>query len=357
MLAGMNPRPQGIPLRPDPAARRDAYIRSLARACIATAVAASERPLRAADYAKRAWGDDHIADMVLRAAVTPASLAGNSALTSVSQAFLAALVPASAGADLLARGIGLDFGSAASIRVPAIALPTADFVGEGAPAPTQIAPTSAGPTLTPHKIMVLTSLTNELLRSSDAEDLVRQVLVEATAPALDKALFSATAATSDRPAGLLNGITGLTPASSASAKEQILVDDMQALVAAVAPVAGNNNLVAIASPDAAVALRLRVFREDLPILMSSSLAARTVIVVVPSAIVSAVSGPPQIDASTQAAFVRDTTPQEIVTAAGTVATSVGSTYQTDETLLRLRWPITWALRDPRALSFMVGVNW
>src|SRR5262245_59143749 len=50
---------------------------------------------------------------------------------------------------------------------------------------------------------------------------------------------------------------------------------------------------------------------------------------------------PVVDASAQTAFVRDTVPQDIVTTPGVVATSVGSVYQTDETLLRLRWPITW----------------
>jgi len=87
------------------------------------------------------------------------------------------------------------------------------------------------------------------------------------------------------------------------------------------------------------------------------LPARTVIMVATNAIVSAVDGAPVVDASTQSAFVRDTVPQEIVTAAGTVATSVGSTFQTDETLLRLRWPIAWALRSSAGLAYMQNVNW
>ena len=76
-----------------------------------------------------------------------------------------------------------------------------------------------------------------------------------------------------------------------------------------------------------------------------------------NAIVSAVEGAPQIDASSQASFVPDTVPQEIVTSAGTKATSVGSLYQADEVALRLRWPITWALRASNGLAWMTNVNW
>jgi hypothetical protein len=351
-------KPVPIPLRPDPDARREAHVRSLTRACIATGIASfDKRQIHAEQYAKTAWGDDHIANMVLRAAVSPASLAGNAALARVSLAFLETLTPVSAGADLLRRGLGLDFDGAASIRVPGIAIPTADFVAEGAPIPAPIETTSAGPTLSPFKIAALASLTNEMLRSSNAEEMVRAVLVESTGPALDKVLFSANAAASDRPAGLLHNIAALTPASGASGKDQIIVDDLQALVAAIAPVAGNNNIVLVASPDAAVALQMRVFREEWPVLMSSSLPAKTVIVVAVNAVVSAVDGAPMVDASAQTAFVRDTVAQEIVTVGGTPGTSVGSVYQTDETLLRLRWPIVWALRASNGLAWMSGVNW
>jgi hypothetical protein len=352
----MNTRPQGIPLVPDKDARRVAAVRSLTRAALATGVAALERTTRAADYVRQTWEGDHVADMVLRAAVSPATLAGNAALAHVSVAFLESLVPMSAGADLLNRGIGLNFAGAASIRVPGIAIPTTDFVAEGAPIPAPLESTSAGPTLSPFKIAALASLTNEMMRSPNAEEMVRAVLIESAGPALDKAMFSANAATSAKPAGLLNGIAGLTPAA-AGEKAQVIVDDLQTLAAAIAPVSGNSNIVLVASPDAAVALRLRLFTEEWPVLTSSQLAARTVIMIATNAIVSAVEGAPMVDASTQTAFVRDSTPMEIVTTPGVVATSVGSVYQTDETLLRLRWPIAWALRDARGLAWMTAVNW
>jgi hypothetical protein len=358
MMAGMNERPRmGIPLVPDRQSVNRAAVRSLTRAVIASGLTALDKSNRPSEFARRMWGDDRTTELVLRAAVTPATLAGNPAIAQVAASFLDVLVPMSAGADLLNRGVKLDLAGLAQINVPAISIPIADFVGEGAPIPVQIEPTSIAATLVPHKLAVITSLTGEVLRSPNAEALVRQALIESTGPAIDKVLFGTTAAASDRPAGLRAGIAGLTPAG-AGEKAQAIVDDLQALALAIAPVAGNGNIVLVASPDAAVALRLRLPQTvEWSVLTSSSLAAKTVIAVAANAIVSAVEGAPQIDASSQAAFVRDTVPQEIVTAAGTVATSVGSMFQTDEVGLRLRWPISWALRASNGLAWMTGVNW
>src|SRR5262245_53212248 len=96
------------------------------RAVIAAGLGALDKNTTSAEIARR-WNDRSI-DLVLRASVTPATLAGNPAIAQVAVAFLETLVPMSAGADLLNRGIGLNFAGAASIKVPGIAIPTADFV-------------------------------------------------------------------------------------------------------------------------------------------------------------------------------------------------------------------------------------
>jgi hypothetical protein len=332
-------------------------IAPLVRAVIATGLGTLDKTARPVEHARRQWGDDRAIELVLRAATAPATLAGNPALAHIAVAFLDTLVPVSAGADLLSRGVGLNFNGAASIKAPAISIPVADFVAEGAPIPVVQSVTSAGPTLTPHKLAVITSLTGEMIRNSNAETLVRQVLIESTGPAIDKVLFSANAAATDRPAGLLNGIAALTPAA-AGEKAQVIVDDLQALALAIAPVAGNGNIVLVASPDAAVALRLRLPQTvEWPVLTTNSLAARTVIMVAANAVISAVEGTPQIDASQEASLHRDTAPADIVSAGGVVATPVGTLYQTDSVGLRLRWPISWALRSSAGLAWMTSVNW
>ena len=145
----------GIPLRPDRDAVRESAVTSLARAAIAAGLGTRDRTTSASAIARQMWSDDHVAGLILRAATSQATLAGNSALARVAVAFLETLVPMSAGADLLRRGLGLNFAGAASIRVPAIAIPTSDFVGEGAPIPAPLETTSAGPTLAPFKIAAL----------------------------------------------------------------------------------------------------------------------------------------------------------------------------------------------------------
>jgi len=37
--------------------------------------------------------------------------------------------------------------------------------------------------------------------------------------------------------------------------------------------------------------------------------------------------------------------------------AVRAMFQTDCLGLRLRWPITWAVRDPRGIAFMQNVLW
>jgi hypothetical protein len=334
-------------------------IAPLVRAAIAVGLRALDRNAGGSEpeYAARRWGNDRALGLVLRAASQPATLAGNPVLAHVVVEYLKALTPLSAGADLLMRGVGLNFDGAAQLNVPGIAIPTADFVAEGAPIPVVQAPTSAGPTLTPFKLAVISSLTREMLVSSNAETMVRQVLIESTGPAIDKVLFSANAAGTDRPAGLLHGIAALTPSTS-TGKYEATADDLQALVLAIAPVSGNGQIVMVASPDAAAAVRLRLPQAvDWPVLTSSSLAPKTAIMIATNAVVSAVEGTPLIDASQVAEFHRNTVPAEIVTSGGTVATPVGSLFQTDEIALRMRWPITWALRDARGLSWTQNVNW
>jgi hypothetical protein len=335
--------------------RRVAPAQPITRAVIATALAATRAVNHPIEVARELFGNDRDVELVLRAAVSPGTIANTPALTQIAKTFLTALIPVSAGADLLGRGIGLSFDGAASISLPNIAVPTSDFVSESAPIPVVQATTSPGPTLVPHKLSVIATVTGEMIRSGNSQALVTDVLIQSTGPAIDRVLLSANAAAADRPAGLLNGITGLTPSvSTGQTKGEILVNDLQALATAVAPVASNGGITLVASPDAAVALVLRLPRAvDWPVLTSASLAARTVIAVAANAVVSAVDGTPEITASQEAEIQSDTAP----VTDGSLGTPRYSMFQKDAVALRLRWPISWQLRTPTALAWMTNVNW
>jgi len=328
-------------------------IRPLVRAVIATALASMRKPNLPDRVARELWGNDRNVELVLRAAVSPTTLSSAPGVAQIAQAFLATLVPVSAGADLLGRGVQLSFDGAAQISLPALTTPTADFVGEGQSIPA-VAATSSAVTLVPHKLGVLTSLSAEMLRSPAAEQLVRQVLIDATGPAIDKVLLSANPAAADRPAGILNGVAGLTPTAAGGAKSEILVDDLQKLAAAIAPVAGNGNIALVASPDAYAALVMRLPRAvEWPVLTSSSLATKTVIALATNALVSVVDGTPTIDARQDVDWISDTAPPSD----GSLGATRYSSFQKDVVALRLRWPISWCLRTPAAIAWMTGVNW
>lgn len=334
----------------------EAFVRSVV--CIGRA-ALQGRTASPADVAKRDFAADRNLPLVLRAASSPATIANAGGLAQLAKAFLELLVPVSAGADLLARGIGVSFDHAASITVPGISLPSGAFVGEGSPIPVQQATTSAGVTLTPFKLGTICVLTGELIRSSSAEALVRQALVESVGPRLDAILLSNAAGTVDHPPGLRNGIAALTPApiTGPDAKAGALVDDLAALATAVAPVAGNSDIVYVAAPAQAVAMRMRVPTPVEPVFVSASLAAGTVIAIAVNALVSAIDGPPQIDAKQDVELVMADPAAPVVDIGGVWGQPVMSTFQIDSVALRLLWPLTWGLRDARGLAWLQSVNW
>jgi hypothetical protein len=331
-------------------------VATFTRAAICVGLAGLEKS-RPAEVARRSFSDTRL-ELVLRAATAPTALSNAPALTQIAVALLDALVPASAGVDLLRRGVQLNFGGAAQISVPGIAIPAATFVGEGQAIPVRTAPTAAGPTLFPHKLSTIAALSGELLRSSNAETLVQQALVESAGPGIDLVLFSANPASAIQPAGLLNGIAPLTPAATGPSKSEVLVDDLQKLALAIGSVSGNGDVVLIGSPDAAAALKMRLpSAVEWPVLQTNSLAPRTVIAVATAAIVSAIDGVPRIEQSTDAAVHFDDQPGDIVDIGGVFARPVGSLFQTDEIGLKLKWPLSWGLRDARGVAFMTGVNW
>src|SRR5262249_18199210 len=270
-------------------ASRDDAVRSFTRAALCVGLAGLEKS-QPSEVARRSFSDTRL-ELVLRAAVSPTALSNTPALTQVAVALLDALVPQSAGVDLLRRGVQLNFDGAAQISVPGIALPSASFVQEGQPIAVRQAPTSTGPTLVPHKLATIAALSGELMRSSNAETLVRRTLVESAGPGIDSVLFSANPASSSQPAGLLNGIAALTPAAAGNSKSEVLVDDLQKLALAIGSVAGNGDIVLIGSPDAAAALKMRLPSSvEWPVLTTNSLAPRTIVAVAAAAVVSAIDG-------------------------------------------------------------------
>jgi hypothetical protein len=360
-MRGMNAPPRmGIPLRPDAEALAEMAMTNLVRACITTVATKLDPNLDGRAYVRQRWGNEaNSVNTVLKAASTPAMTSTTGwakELATVTSAFLGNLTPFSAGADLLRRTLGLSFNGVGSINLPTVSVPLADFVAEGGPIPVVNGVSSIQAVLSPYKFAVITVLSRETIESGNSEALVRDALLQSTGPSLDRRLFDANAGVANlRPPGLLHNITPLTPASgTGQGKDDAMKDDLQALLAAVAPVAGNGPIVLIAAPAQAVTIGLRTLQTfSYAVLTSSQLAAGTVIAVACSAVVSAADAGPAIDTTRAASVQMNDSPSSDLMTGG----AVRAMFQTDCLGLRLRWPITWAVRDPRGIAFMQNVLW
>jgi hypothetical protein len=360
-MLGMTARPEGIPLRPDFQALRDARMRSLARAAIAVAAHELERDSPpAAILRRRGWTDDRTADLLTRGASTPATTtqAGwAQELAQTTWAYLETLGAASAGAALLAQSLSLEFGSAAEIRLPHFVAgsSSAAFVAESMAAPTMQLVLSTPPPIVPHKLLTIALLTREMLESSNAETLVSDTLSRAAGLKLDEVLFDTAVADSARAAGLRQGVSALT-ASSATTKQDAFLDDVVALTNAVAAIAGNGPITFVAAPGRALNMRVRFGAADLSdkvsVLASSALTAE-VLCVVPAAVVFAGGGEVRIVAERQAEIVRANPAGAPTDGAGPVM----SLFQADCVALKLRLPISWTRRDSRACAWLTPTGW
>jgi hypothetical protein len=347
------------PIRPDYGAALRGDGLGLARAALAV-IQGTRTQVPVVELARRNWPDDPIPDIILRAPSQAASVgtpAWAGVLAQTALAFVTALTPLSAGAALFQLCLQLSFDSAGKILVPSVALPLADFVGEAQAIPALQGTSTTGADVEPAKFGVIVALSRELYENAGAVNLIQAALVESAAPSLDRRLFDSNPAVAElRPAGLLNGIVAL-PASAATDLQQAMISDLSALANAVSQRAGNADLIYIMAPRQAIAASFALPKPlPYPILTSTQLADGTVIAVVPNAIAVAM-GLMRIDTSTQASWHKETNAQPIVSDTGVVATPVGSSFQTDNVTLRMKWPLSWARRANDAVAFVSAAKW
>ena len=317
---------------------------------------------------KEHYADDKVTPILLRSASAPATLgtanwAGNLAAAAVADTIIG-LAGQSAAAALIARSLRVSLAGRGTITIPRRLMVAADaggFVAEAAPIQVRSLNITGGPTLTPSKFGVIVCFTNELAERAvqDFELIVRQMLGEASALALDAAVFSSTAASSIRPAGILNGVTGITATTGGGFAA--FYADITNLVAAVAAAGAGKDVVLIVSPTEAAKLKLRAGPQfDYPVLTSTALAAGTVIAIEASSFASAFGTQPEFLTSNETLIHGDdTTPLPIGTAGSpnTVAAPAMSLYQIDATALRMILRCSWALRAPGHVQFITGATW
>jgi hypothetical protein len=322
--------------------------------------------------AKALSGADLDYDEVLRAASTPAVLndggsgwAGPLGRYGVSQA-VEDVVAMSALGRLLAFGaLRVDLGRLASVTIPGrqtVAANAGTWVAEGAPV--QVKQYSiTGPKLSPHKLEVITTITWEMANASNIEEILRVLMTEAAALAIDAAVLSNSAATPAQSAGLLYGLTPV--AASTTGGFDSCGQDLGKLVADIASRGGGARAAFIAAPSQATAIRfwaggqfgVTPANDVLPVAASAALADGTVVCIEPESFACSLSDV-RFDMSMGSTLhMEDTAPKDITSGTGTLATPVKSLFQTD--LIGLKMSLLgadWAMRAPH-VSVMTGVQW
>jgi hypothetical protein len=268
--------------------------------------------------------------------------------------FIASLGPIAGAAQLFAGALNIPLGRFHSASVPgatAAALAGA-FVEEGEPIPVA-GWTFTGEEISFKKCAILSAISRQLARSSRAEDEVRRLLRENAALTLDAYLFSSNAATDAAPAGIFNGLTAITPGSFDSSS---VINDLASLVAAVAPV-GGNNLALVASPARKAQILMHFPGFAFPIIASSAIADTRIGAVALNGLAVAIDPAPELDISSDAVVHMANPALEIVSDTPVVADPIRSLWQTDALAIRLQLGVDWKRRATNAVAMLDGPAW
>lgn len=316
----------------------------------------------------RMWPEERAShDLILRGAVSPTTTTSAAPLVSTGVVeFLTSLRPRSAAAQLFASALNVDLQGVGQVAVPRFnAFPDPVFVGEGAPAPVGLGPTGSATIGPARKMMMLAGVTGELATYSapSAEAIIRFVMNDTAAHALDAAVLSAAAASDVRPAGLLNGVTPITAAPLDGAggdHVSAMAKDLGILAAAISANGGGANIVFLMPPRQAVALAIYAPAFRYPVIDAPSLPDGTVVAVEAGALATGFSALPTIDLSKEALLHWDDAAPQPIALPGSpnvVSAPVRSAFQSDLIALRMILPCAWASMLAGGVQYVTGVNW
>jgi hypothetical protein len=327
-------------------------VRSLIRACAAAAIGAYER-VSPAKIATREWMNDAGVSWLLRAPSAPLDLTTPGLTHTLVPDLMATLAPQSAAARIFRDGLQLLFGRDAQISVLTILgdPSLAAFVQEGYPIPVVQANVEPLVTLTPKKLACVVVLTIEMINSSNAEVLITDALFRSIALTLDSVLLDDQPASAARPAGLRYNVTPIT-ADPSPDPVIAMVADMTNLYLQIAPVADRPPIVVNSLARTAKA-QISSSHGLNPITAIGSITLRgtdDMIAIAPNVLVSAYGTGAEVSASREAALQMDTLPID-------GAPAHRSTWQTDCIALKLRLPVTWALRTQAGVAWLTATHW
>lgn len=288
--------------------------------------------------------------------------------------FLQALTGKSVYPELRSRGIGLSFDGQGTVSIPSRTAGGAagGFVAEGEPIRVGKI-TTAATTMTAKKMGVIVPFSRELAKRSTPmiEALVRQAILEDTAATLDPIIMDATASSTARPAGLLNGVSAAA-SGYGGADFQAVVEDFKALLAPFYAANAADNITVLMNPAQGLALSMMPGPGDgrfgwadplmqrLTIIESTHVTANRLIALRNSDFATALGDAPEFDISEQATVhMEDATPLEIVESGSpdVTAAPVRSFFQTATVGVRMLMDVSWKMRRSGMVQWINGTNW
>jgi hypothetical protein len=338
----------------------------LPRAVLAHAVAAVTGR-QAGTVSRDFWPRDPATlALIVRAATAPATsiTAGWAAELGATAlgAFLGSLQD-SAAAALFAAAPRYDLAGLAQLSLPrASSTGSAAWTAEGAPIVVPqgvIAGVPLGPV---KKLAIIESCTREVAEAGPegGEAIITTLVRDAVARQLDISLFSNTAASALRPAGIVNGITPLVASTGTGVDAAIA--DLRNLVDAIVTAGGSGRPMFFASPGRALVVAGYFSELAGQVFGSASIPSGTLIAVDPRAFASAFGADPEIRVSIEGVIhYEDTTPLQISTGtqgSAVLATPTRSAFQTDVLLIRCILRAAWTLRIPGTAAWInTGLSW
>jgi hypothetical protein len=355
----MTRSPNAVPLRADYSARTsNRYAADNLFKLHSAKVRAAALGEHVGEVAERMFPGDRFVE---RAASTPASLANTPDLAGFSLAdALVGLAPGSAFAGLNNHGVQIDLVGVAKVYVPRLLVSATDagnWVGEGVGAPARVVSFVVGPSVEPRKLIVTTVFTREAAEHTSLPTIMRRVLGEASALAIDTAIFSNNAATTSKPAGILQ-----TSAIAATANGGLaaVAKDVSNLIEAIAAAGGGADPLFFSSPATAARLRALWPQFSYPLFTSVAIAADTLICTEGSGFVSGFvnNGLPEIAVSTETTVVMmDDDPTADIGTSGVLADSVRSLFQGDLVSAKMTVRCGWTMRAPALAQLVSLVTW
>mgnify|MGYP000043799518 CR=1 FL=1 len=293
-------------------------------------------------------------------------------LQDVNSGFLNALTGMSIYPALRDRGVGLNFDGTGTIKLPRRNAGGAGggFVGEGEPIRVGRITTAAAE-ITPKKMGVIVPFSRELAKRSTPaiEAIVRRGILEDTAAILDSVLLDATAVSSVRPAGLLNGVSAV--ASGYGGGDHTAVkEDFKALLAPFIAANAADNITVIMNPAQALSIAMMdgpdnnsnwfsAIRSRVNIVESTYATNGRLIAMRNSDFFTATGDAPEFDINeTATVHMEDTNPLEIVSGTGpTTADPVRSFFQTATVGVRMLMDVSWVMGRPSMVQWIDGTSY